>query len=82
MPALAIHTDRGLFTDGQLAVEVLHSARRVLDVSVRAGAQEGHVLDFAAYLNLAVAMDGVLDTRRANPANAAYLDVPITGGIR
>jgi putative selenate reductase len=74
--------DRGLFTDGQLAVEVVHSARRVLDVSVRSGARDGHVLDFSAYLNLAVAMDGVLDPRRANPVNAGHLDATDAGGAR
>ena len=35
-----------------------------------AGTAEGHVLDFAAYLNMALAVDGVLDARRANPVNA------------
>ena len=34
---------------------------------------DGHILDFSAYLNLAVILDGVLDTRRANPVNAPWL---------
>ena len=34
-------------------------------------APEGHALDFSAYLNMALAVDGVLDPRRANPVNAA-----------
>jgi putative selenate reductase len=65
--------DRGLFTDGVLQVEVRHSERRVVAASAREGAAEGRVLDFAAYLNMALAVDGVLDTRRANPVNAPYL---------
>jgi putative selenate reductase len=65
--------DRGLFTDGVLQLEVRHSERRVVAASARDGAAEGHVLDFAAYLNMALAVDGVLDTRRANPVNAPYL---------
>jgi putative selenate reductase len=65
--------DRGLFTDGVLQLEVRHSARRVVAASAREGADEGRVLDFSAYLNMALAVDGVLDTRRANPVNAPYL---------
>jgi putative selenate reductase len=63
--------DRGLFTDGQVTVEVRHTERRALSVSTRAGAADGHVLDFSAYLNMALVVDGVLDPRRANPVNAA-----------
>ncbi len=63
--------DRGLFTDGTFKVELRHSERRPLQVMLRPGAAEGHALDFAAYLNLAVAVDGVLDLRHANPVNAA-----------
>ena len=33
------------------------------------GAPEGHVLDLAAYLATALAVDGVLDSARANPVN-------------
>jgi len=65
--------DRGLFTDGVLQLEVRHSERRVVAASARDGAAEGRVLDFAAYLNMALAVDGVLDTRKANPVNAPYL---------
>jgi putative selenate reductase len=61
--------DRGVFTDGVITVEVRHGERR--PVAARAGreAAEGHALDFAAYLNLAWAVDGVLDPRRVNPVN-------------
>jgi putative selenate reductase len=62
--------DRALFTDGTIRVETRHSQRRPLSARARAGAPEGHTLDFAAYLNMALAVDGVLDIRRANPVNA------------
>jgi putative selenate reductase len=65
--------DRALFTDGVLQLEVRHSERRVVAASAREGADEGRVLDFSAYLNMALAVDGVLDTRKANPVNAPYL---------
>jgi putative selenate reductase len=65
--------DRALFTDGVVRVEVRHSDRQPLSAAARAGAPEGHRLDFSAYLNLALAVDGVLDPRRANPVNAAWL---------
>jgi len=65
--------DRALFTDGVVTVEVRHSERRPAAAWARPGAPEAHVLDFAAYLRMALALDGVLDTRRANPVNAAYL---------
>jgi putative selenate reductase len=65
--------DRALFTDGVLKVEICHSERRVLSVGARPGAALGHVLDFSAYLNMALAADGVLDTRQANPVNAGQL---------
>jgi putative selenate reductase len=61
--------DRGVFTDGVLTVEVRHAERRPVDVRAHAGAAEGHTLDFAAYLNMAWAVDGVLDQRRVNPVN-------------
>jgi putative selenate reductase len=64
--------DRGLFTDGAVTVEVRHSERRPVRTGVRNGTREGHTLDFSAYLNMALAVDGVLDKRRANPINAAY----------
>ena len=55
-------------------VEVL---RRVLDRVVTMHASdrrmaEGHTLDFAAYLRMALMVDGVLDPRRVNPVNAAF----------
>ena len=66
-------SDRGLFTDGVVKVEVRHSERRPLAASAGPGAPEGHVIDFSAYLDMALAVDGVLDVRRANPVNAPYL---------
>jgi putative selenate reductase len=63
--------DRALFTDGTIRVELRHSERRPVQASARGGSPDGHVLDFAAYLNMALAVDGVLDPRRANPVNAA-----------
>jgi putative selenate reductase len=66
-------SDRGLFTDGVVKVEIKHSERRPLSASAGPGAPEGHTLDFSAYLNMALAVDGVLDARRANPVNAPYL---------
>jgi putative selenate reductase len=65
--------DRGLFTDGRLRIETRHSERRILDAQVEPGAPDGSRLDFSAYLNLATALDGVVDTCRANPINAAWL---------
>ena len=63
--------DRGLFTDGVVRLELRHSERRVMAATALAGAPEGHGLDFSAYLNMALAVDGVLDRQRANPVNAA-----------
>jgi putative selenate reductase len=65
--------DRGLFTNGQIHIETRHSERRILDASIAQDAPDGSRLDFAAYLNLATVLDGVVDTRRANPINAAWL---------
>jgi hypothetical protein len=65
--------DRALFTDGAITLELRHSQRRPLSAQARPGAPDGHVLDLAAYLNMALAVDGVLDTRRANPVNAPWL---------
>jgi putative selenate reductase len=65
--------DRAVFTDGAIRVEVRHSDRRPLAASAEPGAPEGHALEFSAYLNTALAVDGVLDLRRANPVNAAWL---------
>jgi putative selenate reductase len=65
--------DRALFTDGVVNVDVHHSQRTPVSAWARPGAAEGHVLDFAAYLRMALALDGVLDRARANPVNAPYL---------
>jgi putative selenate reductase len=62
--------DRALFTDGQVTLELRHRARSPLAVTVSPGAPDGHTLDVAAYLKMAVLLDGVLDPRRANPVNA------------
>jgi putative selenate reductase len=64
--------DRGLFTDGVIKVELLHSARKPVSAAARAGAAVGHSLDLSAYFNMALAVDGVLDPKRANPVNAGY----------
>jgi hypothetical protein len=61
--------DQGVFTDGVITVDVRHGERRPLGARARPGAAEGHVLDFSAYLNMAWAVDGVLDGRRVNPVN-------------
>ncbi len=63
--------DRAAFTDGLVTLETRHRDREPVVVSVAAGAPEGHTLDLGAYLKMAVVLDGVLDTRRANPVNAA-----------
>jgi putative selenate reductase len=65
--------DRALFTDGVVRVEVRHSARKAVAARAAEGAPEGHLLDFSAYLNMALAVDGVLDPARANPVNAPWL---------
>ncbi len=65
--------DRGLFTDGVITVEVRHGQRLAQGATAKPGAAEGHTLDFAAYLRLALVVDGVLDPRRANPVNAAIV---------
>jgi putative selenate reductase len=65
--------DAGLFTDGTITIDVRHRERAPLAARVTKGTPEGHILDFSAYLNLAVIHDGVLDTRRANPVNAPWL---------
>jgi putative selenate reductase len=63
--------DRGLFTDGVIKLELKHSERRPIQAAARSGAADGHLLDFSAYLNMALAVDGVLDARFANPVNSA-----------
>ena len=60
---------RGLFTDGAVEVELRHPERRAVTARARPGAPEGHKLDFRAYLEMAVVLDGVLDPRRANAVN-------------
>ena len=65
--------ETGTFTDGSLIVDVRHADRFPLGARAAGAAREGHVLDFSAYLNLAVILDGVLDPRRANPVNAPWL---------
>jgi putative selenate reductase len=67
---------RGVFTDGVVTVEVSHRERRPLRAEAGEGAPDGHVLDFSAYLNMAIAVDGVLDPARANPVNAAVVTAP------
>jgi putative selenate reductase len=70
---LDVDRARGLavFTDGVVTVDVSHAERRPLRARAREDAPDGHALDFSAYLNMALAVDGVLDVRRANPVNAA-----------
>jgi putative selenate reductase len=65
--------DRALFSDGDFTVELRHRERRPVGVGLRDGAAEGRTLDLAAYLAMAVLLDGVLDPRRANPVNAMSL---------
>jgi hypothetical protein len=54
-------------------LEVRHSDRAPLGATITAGTPDGHRLDFSAYLNLAVVLEGALDARRANPVNAPWL---------
>ena len=63
----------GVFTDGAIVVRCATATACPLAARLSEATPEGHVLDFSAYLNLAVVLDGVLDTRRANPVNAAWL---------
>jgi putative selenate reductase len=72
--ALDRAADRARFTDGLVLVEVRHRRREIVSASAHPSAPDGHDLDFSAYLNLAVVLDGVLDTSRANPVNAAVVD--------
>ena len=65
--------DKGIFTDGAVRVDVRHSGRLPVATAVAAGTADGHCLDMSAYLNMAAALDGVLDTQRANPVNAPWL---------
>lgn len=65
--------DRALFSDGVIKLELKHSLRRPAAAEAKPGAALGHKLDFSAYLKMALAVDGVLDTKKANPVNAPYL---------
>jgi ferredoxin len=73
--------DHAVFTDGAITLELRHSSREPLAASVRPDAAEGRTLDFAAYLNMALAVDGVLDGRKANPVNAAWPQAPRVGEV-
>jgi putative selenate reductase len=64
-------TGQGVFTDGVITVDVRHGDRVPVGTRLVPGAAEGHTLDFAAYLNLAWAVDGVLDPGRVNPVNVS-----------
>jgi hypothetical protein len=64
-------TDRAVFTDGLVTLELRHDERTAVGTSAAPGAPAGHTLDVGAYLKMAVLLDGVLDPRRANPVNAA-----------
>ena len=63
-------TDRAVFTDGRITVELRHLERAPVGASVAPGTPDGHTLDVGAFLTMAVLLDGVLDPRRANPVNA------------
>jgi putative selenate reductase len=69
--ALEIDRAKGsaVFSDGALRLEIDHPHRRVVRAEAEPGAPEGHVLEVSAYLAAALAIDGVLDTSRANPVN-------------
>jgi putative selenate reductase len=62
-----------VFTDRAIRVELDHRERRSLRFEALPGAAEGHTLEMSAYLNLALAADGAMDPRRANPVNAGWL---------
>ena len=63
-------TDQALFSDGRVTLELRHCERTPVGASVAPGAPEGHTLDVGAYLAMAALLDGVLDSRRANPVSA------------
>ncbi len=63
--------DRAFFTDGDFTLELLHRERRPVRVDLRQGVAEGRTLDVAAYLAMAILIDGVLHPSRANPVNSA-----------
>ena len=56
-----------------LRIATAAAVERVCVSDTTGRAPEGHLLDFSAYLNMALAVDGVLDPGKANPVNAAYL---------
>lgn len=62
-------TDQAVFTDGSVTVELRHHDRMPVGASIAPGTPDGHTLDLGAYLRMAVVLDGVLDSRRANPVN-------------
>ncbi len=63
-------TDRALFSDGRVQLELRHRTRTPVEATVAPDAPDGHVLDVRAYLEMATLLDGVLDPRRVNPVNA------------
>jgi putative selenate reductase len=64
-------TDRAVFTDGRVTLELRHCEREPVGAAVAPGTPEGHTLDVGAYLKMAAILDGVLASGRANPVNAA-----------
>jgi len=62
-----------VFFVAPVVMAIRDSRAEAQHAQARPGAPEGHVLDLAAYLNMALAVDGVLDTRKANPVNAPWL---------
>ena len=63
-------TDQAVFSDGRVTLELRHRERTPVGASVAPDAPEGHTLDVGAYLAMAALLDGVLDSRRANPVSA------------
>ena len=69
--------DRAVFTDGRVTLEIADAEHRLLRATVEPGTPSGHLLRFAAYLNMSLIARGVLDPRHANPVNAAQpLETP------
>ena len=62
-----------LFTDGVIRVELRPRDRRPLRVGALPGAAEGHTLDLSAYLNLALAVDGVHGPAAGEPRERGWL---------
>jgi hypothetical protein len=63
--------DRATFSDSRLTIELRHRSRAPVSATAAPGTPDGHRLDLAAYLAMAAVLDGVVDTRRANPVNAS-----------